>query len=192
MILFTYKPLQKRSGFLFACNSVDLGMVKLTDKQERFCLEYIIDFNATRAAKSAGYSVKTANVQGTQNLSNLSIQERLNDLKSKAIDKLDTAHTDVLKQLKTWAYSDITETINLRPDEVKELPLEIRQLITKFKETTKTWEGGSEKTIELHFVSKEKAIEMIAKHIGFFEVDNKQKKNVAQITTFEIPNNGRD
>jgi len=33
---------------------------KLSDKQKRFCEEYIYDWNATRAAKAAGYSEKTA------------------------------------------------------------------------------------------------------------------------------------
>jgi len=33
---------------------------KLTPKQKRFVEEYLIDLNATRAAKAAGYSEKTA------------------------------------------------------------------------------------------------------------------------------------
>tara|TARA_R110000787_G_scaffold7178_9_gene24737 strand:+ start:644 stop:1174 length:531 start_codon:yes stop_codon:yes gene_type:complete len=156
-------------------------MSELTDKQERFCLEYVIDFNATRAAKEAGYSEKTATDIGSQNLAKLGIQARLKELKKKSIEKLDTTHTDILNQLKNWAYSDITETIELTAQEIKELPLAVRQLITKFKRTTKNFDGGSEEVVELHFVSKEKAIEMIAKHIGFFEVDNKQKEsNVVQ------------
>ena len=32
----------------------------LTDKQKRFCEEYLIDLNATQAAIRAGYSPKTA------------------------------------------------------------------------------------------------------------------------------------
>ncbi len=56
-------------------------MAKLTDKQEMFCKEYIIDLNATQAAIRAGYSEKTANEQGCQNLAKLSIQERIAELK---------------------------------------------------------------------------------------------------------------
>ena len=56
-------------------------MVKLTDKQEMFCKEYIIDLNATQAAIRAGYSEKTANEQGCQNLAKLNIQERIAELK---------------------------------------------------------------------------------------------------------------
>jgi len=38
----------------------------LNDKQKRFCEEYVIDWNATRAAKVAGYSEKTAKEIGCE------------------------------------------------------------------------------------------------------------------------------
>jgi phage terminase small subunit len=41
---------------------------KLTDKQKRFCEEYLIDLNATQAAIRAGYSAKTAKSIGQENL----------------------------------------------------------------------------------------------------------------------------
>jgi phage terminase small subunit len=37
---------------------------KLTDKQQLFVQEYLVDFNATQAATRAGYSVRTAYAQG--------------------------------------------------------------------------------------------------------------------------------
>ena len=40
----------------------------LTDKQKQFCKEYVTDWNATRAAKAAGYSEKTAKEIGCENL----------------------------------------------------------------------------------------------------------------------------
>ena len=40
----------------------------LTDRQERFCKEYIIDCNATQAAIRAGYSPRTAYRTGADNL----------------------------------------------------------------------------------------------------------------------------
>ena len=41
---------------------------KLTAKQQRFCDEYLIDLNATQAAIRAGYSAKTAQAIGSENL----------------------------------------------------------------------------------------------------------------------------
>ena len=43
--------------------------MKLTPKQQRFVDEYLLDLNATQAAKRAGYSKKTARAIGTENLS---------------------------------------------------------------------------------------------------------------------------
>jgi len=42
---------------------------------------------------------------------------------------------------------------------------------------------NTEETIELQFVSKERAIDMINKHLGFYEIDNKQKTNEINIFT---------
>ena len=41
----------------------------LSDKQQRFCDEYLLDLNATQAAIRAGYSEKTAKQIGSENLS---------------------------------------------------------------------------------------------------------------------------
>ena len=48
----------------------------MTDKQDRFCEEYMIDLNATQAAIRAGYSPKTAREQAPRLLANVSIQNR--------------------------------------------------------------------------------------------------------------------
>src|SRR5262245_29298251 len=42
------------------------GSIRLTDQQERFCREYIIDLNAKQAAIRAGYSKRSVNSQGSQ------------------------------------------------------------------------------------------------------------------------------
>ena len=55
-------------------------MAKLTPKQKAFCDEYLIDLNATQAAIRAGYSEKTANRIGNENLSKLDIQNSIKEL----------------------------------------------------------------------------------------------------------------
>lgn len=52
-------------------------MAKLRDKQRRFVEEYLIDFNATQAAIRAGYSKKTAEVIGHENLRKPNIQQAI-------------------------------------------------------------------------------------------------------------------
>ena len=50
---------------------------KLTPKQALFCKEYLVDLNATQAAKRAGYSEDTAKQIGSENLSKPAIAERI-------------------------------------------------------------------------------------------------------------------
>jgi len=44
-------------------------MSKLTDKQRVFCQEYILDMNATQAALRTGYTARSAQQTGSENLS---------------------------------------------------------------------------------------------------------------------------
>jgi len=62
-------------------------MAKLTAKQEQFCHEYLIDLNSTQAAIRAGYSKKTANVIGPENLAKPCIAEVIAKLKAQRIEK---------------------------------------------------------------------------------------------------------
>lgn len=50
---------------------------KLTERQKRFCDEYLIDLNATQAAIRAGYSEKTAQNIWKENLTKPYIKKRI-------------------------------------------------------------------------------------------------------------------
>ena len=52
----------------------------LNDRQEKFCNEYIIDYNKTQAAIRAGYSKKTAYSIGSENLKKPEILARIREL----------------------------------------------------------------------------------------------------------------
>lgn len=71
--------------------------MSLTDKQKRFCEEYMIDLNATQACIRAGYSIDTANVQGAQNLSKLNIQEYISELQESKSEELNITFNDIAK-----------------------------------------------------------------------------------------------
>lgn len=61
-------------------------MAGLTDKQQRFVDEYLIDLNATQAAIRAGYSEKTANEIGAENLAKPSIAKAIAEAQAKRED----------------------------------------------------------------------------------------------------------
>ncbi len=147
-------------------------------KQAKFCEEYIVDLNAKQAAIRADYSPKTAEQQASRLLSNVKIQNYIKQLKRQRANELKITQLDVLKELYNWAFSDITKTIGLSSDEIKSLPDDVKRLITKYKKTSRIMgDAMIEEVVELQFVSKEKAMEMIARHIGFYEKDNEQKQS---------------
>jgi len=64
-------------------------MNKLTDKQQKFCDEYLVDLNAKQAAIRVGYSEKTASEQSSRLLSNVKIQNYIQNKQKKTSDKLE-------------------------------------------------------------------------------------------------------
>jgi len=54
--------------------------MKLTEKQKRFVVEYIKDYNATQAAIRAGYSEQTAYSQGNRLLKKVEIKKAIKEL----------------------------------------------------------------------------------------------------------------
>lgn len=59
----------------------------MTDKQKRFCDEYLIDLNATQAAIRAGYSSKYANTNASKLLQNTTIKKYLDERLKKMQDE---------------------------------------------------------------------------------------------------------
>ena len=68
----------------------------LTNKQEAFCHEYMVDLNATQAAIRAGYSKKTARQIGEQNLSKIDVAARVKELMDSRLNKADFRAEDVV------------------------------------------------------------------------------------------------
>ena len=74
-------------------------MARLTDKQQRFVEEYLIDLNATQAAIRAGYSEKTAQQMGAENLSKPVIAEAIQEAKNKRTERTEIDADYVLKTI---------------------------------------------------------------------------------------------
>lgn len=132
----------------------------MTAKEQKFCDEYLVDLNATQAAIRAGYSQKTARQIATENLSKPHISEYLQQKRSKLSEKLELDHQWVLNRFKAISDRCMTAEPVLIPD----------------------GQGGMTESGEYKFDSSgsNKATEMIGKHLGFFEQDNKQSK--AEVT----------
>ena len=123
----------------------------LNEKQKQFCEEYIIDLNGTQAAIRAGYSAKTANEQAAQLLAKLSIQEYIQKIKNKRSERVKYSQDELMR--------DILE--------VKNRCMQANPVLDKEGNETGIWKFDSN--------GANKALDMLAKHVGFYETDNKQK-----------------
>ena len=73
--------------------------VALTEKQKRFCDEYLIDLNATQAAIRAGYSERSARQIAERNMTKDDIQKYIKERMSEKEKQLIADQDEVLKYL---------------------------------------------------------------------------------------------
>lgn len=171
--------------------------MELTDKQKRFCEEYMIDLNASQSAIRAGYSEDSAKEQGSRLLTNANIQEYISELKQSKSEELNISQNMVLKELMKVAFGDVKNYFddNGRLIDINELENQIsasiKSVTVQQEKITSDGKSTFESSIKkIESYDKLKALEIINKMLGFYEKDNAQK-SISQVTIFELPDNGR-
>ena len=71
----------------------------LTPKQARFAAEYLVDLNASAAARRAGYSERTAEQQGCRLLRNVKVAARIASLQDKTAKRLEVTVDSIMADL---------------------------------------------------------------------------------------------
>lgn len=99
-------------------------MVKLTDKQERFCREYLVDLNATQAAIRSGYSVKTAVVQASRLLTKVKVQERIKQLNNVLMAKVDVSAKEIVSEYRKLAFTNAGNIFNWETEIITTIDLD--------------------------------------------------------------------
>jgi phage terminase small subunit len=87
---------------------------RVTPKQQRFVDEYLVDLNATQAAIRAGYSKRTAKVQGSRLLTIADIQASIQESMRGRETRTHITQDRVLQELARIAFFDIRKLY--RPD----------------------------------------------------------------------------
>jgi len=82
---------------------------KLTKKERIFCHEYIIDWNASRSARVAGYSEKTCSVIGCENLTKPKIKQYIDFIKDDIEKESGVTKLKQINELAKIAYSSISD-----------------------------------------------------------------------------------
>ena len=162
----------------------------MTDAQKRFCDEYLIDLNATRAYKVAYPNCKkdeTASAAGSRMLGNVKVQEYISE-KQKQIEKRTEVTQDrVINELANVAFTNATDFAQIVEKEYEEniyneegkcigtKPKKYKCLeLTNTKDLTeqqKSAIAGIKQTangIEIKTNDKVKALELLGRHLGIF------------------------
>lgn len=142
----------------------------LTDKQQRFVAEYLVDLNATQAAIRAGYSVNTAEQQGSRLLSNAKVAEAVSKGQAARSERTKIDADWVLSRLAEEADADVAdlydESGNLLP--VHQWPAIWRKgLVAGLDVEEIRSDGVVVGTIrKVKLSDRIKRIELIGKHVG--------------------------
>jgi phage terminase small subunit len=173
---------------------------KLTPKQQQFCIEYIIDFNATQAAIRAGYSKKTAKQQGSLLLTNIDIQAKVTELTQERQARAKKSGDDVIAELEHIAFSRTGDVVHWNESGAsfiknsEDISDEAHAAIESI-EVTEDMVGSKEDTrmvqktkVKMH--SKVKALEMLAKHHALYP-DSKADLNITGPVKIEIVKFGK-
>jgi phage terminase small subunit len=149
---------------------------KLTRKQEVFVREYLLDSNATRAAIAAGYSPKTAEVQGYQLLQKTSVSQAIAGSTQKLLDKYDASAERIVKGLCRIAFLDARQLFrkdgSLKP--VTELDEDTQAALQAFdvERLYRHFAKGQAKEVgtlsKIKLADRIRALELLGKHAKMF------------------------
>lgn len=150
----------------------------LTEKQKRFVEEYLIDLNATQAAIRAGYSVKTANEQGSRMLTNVSIQQAIALEMAERSKRTGVNQDRVVLELAKIAFVKMTDIVDPDTGEIRcDASDDDLACIEGIKYKRSTTDTGYSVEREVKIASKLKALEKLGQHLGMW--NDKIDVNVA-------------
>lgn len=140
----------------------------LTDKQEMFCREYLIDLNATQAAIRAGYSAKTANRTASENMSKPDIKLRIAELKAQRNDLVGINAEYVLNRLLEIDQMDVLDILlqngELKP--IKDWPKVWRTTLSGMDVVEMASADSAALLKKIKWPDKVKNLELLGKHVS--------------------------
>lgn len=143
-------------------------MAKLTEKQQRFVSEYLIDLNGTQAAIRSGYSAKTANEQASRMLANVSIQQAIAEAMAERSKRTGVNQDRVVLELAKIAFLKMTDVVDSQGCIKEQASEDDLACIESIKYKHSDTETGSSTEREVKTASKIKALELLGKHLGMW------------------------
>lgn len=134
----------------------------LSPKQLAFVAEYLVDLDATKAARRAGYSERTAGQVGFENLRKPDIAAAIRAAQDERSRRTQVTADRVVEELAAVAFFDPASLHEVRsPADVAGLPPEVRRAIIG-------WSWDKHGNFVLKMASKTTGLEMLGRHLGIF------------------------
>jgi phage terminase small subunit len=143
--------------------------MKLTPKQELFCNEYLIDLNATQAAIRAKYSPKTAMEQASRLLSNVKVQEYIQQRMKDREKRTEITQDRVLKELAHIAFDDIKNYLSFYTDTDGNVRTIVKDSTTIDTRAIQEVSQGKDGQFKFKMYCKDNALLQVGKHLGMFK-----------------------
>ena len=162
----------------------------MTNAQKRFCDEYLVDLNATRAYKVAYSRCKkdeTASVNGSKLLRNTKVQEYISKQQKEIEKRTEVTQDMVIQELAKIAFLDIRKlyTENGQLKNIADIDSDVAGAISSL-ETLEEYDGYGDNrekigdTKKVKVLDKTKALELLGRHLGMFndklDVNVKEKE----------------
>ncbi|MBS5511651.1 MAG: terminase small subunit [Clostridium sp.] len=151
---------------------------KLTEKQQCFVDEYLIDLNATQAAIRAGYSAKTADVQGARLLANAKVQQAISEKMAERSKRTGINQDRVIIELARIAFVKMTDIVDSDGEIRSDASEDDLACIESVKYKSSESETSSSVEREVKISPKLKALELLGKHLGMW--NDKLDVNITQ------------
>lgn len=157
----------------------------LKDNHEAFCQSYVICWNATTAAKEAGYAKDTAYSQGHRLLQRMDIQIRIEQLKHEANEQFAVTRERVITELGRLAFSDIRKVFGdgRSLKDVTDLDDHTAAAVESIKVVANKERGEVvDHTHEIKLANKGAALDKLAKHFNIYEDHQKSGAGEMHVT----------
>ncbi len=147
----------------------------MTDKQARFCEEYMVDLNATQAAIRAGYSPASAKTVGPRLLENVGVQKLIAQLQAEQSRRTGVSTDRVVRELAKIAFVNAADLIDPKTASLKS-DASHDDLAAVQSVKVKMFGDGLEQEVKL--ADKLRALDLLGKHLGMYK-DTSEKDPVA-------------
>lgn len=144
-------------------------MAKLTEKQQRFVDEYLIDLNATQAAIRAGYSAKNADKIGSELLGKTRVAEAISEKMAERSKRTGVNQDRIVLELAKIAFVNVADMIDPENVTIKAgATADDTAAIQSVKVKVIPTKEGEGVECEIRLNDKLKALELLGKHLGMW------------------------